>query len=65
MRMNPDLQMAEDLKITGRGNLFVVFCEPDVELIRTKDGQIQVKVHGVDVFDPSTGAIRSDGVDAG
>jgi adenine-specific DNA-methyltransferase len=28
--MNPDLQMAEDLKITGRGNLFVVFCEPDV-----------------------------------
>ncbi len=62
-RMNPDLQMAADLKNTGKGNLFVVFGEPDVELLRTKDGQIQVKVHGVDVFDPSTGAIRSDGVD--
>ena len=62
-RMNPDLQMAKDLKNTGKGNLFVVFGEPDVELIRTKDGEIQVKVHGVDVFDPSTGDIRSDGVD--
>ena len=62
-RMNPDLHMAEDLKNTGKGNLFVVFGEPDVELIETKTGEIQVKVHGVDVFDPGTGDIRSDGVE--
>ena len=62
-RMNPDLHMAEDLKNSGKGNLFVVFGEPDVELIETKTGEIQVKVHGVDVFDPATGDIRSDGVD--
>ncbi|MCQ0987157.1 site-specific DNA-methyltransferase [Jiella marina] len=62
-RMNPDLHMAEDLKNTGKGNLFVVFGEPDVELIDRSDGQIQVKVHGVDVFDPSNGEIRSDGTD--
>ena len=61
-RMNPDLHMAEDLKNTGKGNLFVVFGEPDVELLHTADGQLQVKVHGVDVFDPATGEIRSDDV---
>lgn len=62
-RMNPDLHMAEDLKNTGKGNLFVVFGEPDIELSETPDGMIQVKVHGVDVFDPSTGDIRSDGTE--
>ena len=29
-RMNPDLHMAQELKNTGKGNLFVVFGEPDV-----------------------------------
>ncbi|MEQ8297407.1 MAG: site-specific DNA-methyltransferase [Nitratireductor sp.] len=58
-RMNPDLHMAEDLKNTGKGNLFVVFGEPDIDLIETPAGEIQVKVNGVDVFDPSTGDIRS------
>lgn len=58
-RMNPDLHMAEDLKNTGKGNLFVVFGEPDIDLIETLAGDIQVKVNGVDVFDPSTGDIRS------
>src|SRR5690606_14795341 len=60
-RMNPELHMAEDLKSTGAGNLFVVFGEPDLELMETDDGQLQVKIHGVDVFDPQTGEVRSDG----
>jgi len=29
-RMNADLHMSEDLKNTGKGNLFVVFGEPDI-----------------------------------
>lgn len=62
-RMNPDLHMAEDLKNTGKGNLFVVFGEPDVEILDAPGGEIRVKVHGVDVFDPTTGEIRSDGTD--
>jgi adenine-specific DNA-methyltransferase len=62
-RMNPDLHMADDLKNTGKGNLFVVFGEPDVELKELNDGKMQVKVLGVDVFDPSNGEIRSDGID--
>jgi adenine-specific DNA-methyltransferase len=62
-RMNADLHMAEDLKNTGKGNLFVIFGEPDIKLLPQKDGTLRVKVNGVDVFDPSTGEIRSDGAD--
>ena len=62
-RMNPDLHMSDELKNTGKGNLFVVFGEPDITLSDTPEGEIQVKVNGVDVFDPSTGEIRSDGKD--
>jgi adenine-specific DNA-methyltransferase len=62
-RMNPDLHMADELKNTGAGNLFVVFGEPDVE-VRTVDGdQIEVEIRGVDVFDPQTGEVRSGGTD--
>src|SRR5690606_3871919 len=60
-RMNPDLHMADELKNTGKGNLFVVFGEPDIDIVTTDDGQLQVRVHGVDVFDPATVTIRSDG----
>ena len=31
-RMNADLHMAGDLKNTGKGNLFVVFGEPDIDV---------------------------------
>lgn len=62
-RMNADLHMAEDLKNTGKGNLFVVFGEPDITLLPEPDGRVRVKVNGVDVFDPSTGEVRSDGPD--
>ena len=75
-RMNADLHMAEDLKNTGKGNLFVIFGEPDIDIIHLPpspagrgaggeggEGQLQVKVNGVDVFDPSTGEVRSDGAE--
>ena len=60
-RMNNDLHMANDLKNTGHGNLFVVFGEPDIAILDAEDGQVQVKVNGVDVFHPNTGEVRSDG----
>jgi adenine-specific DNA-methyltransferase len=63
-RMNPDLHMADDLKNTGKGNLFVVFGEPDVEVQDAGGGMVRVKVLGVDVFDPQTGDIRSGGTDS-
>lgn len=62
-RMNADLHMAEDLKNTGKGNLFVIFGEPDIDILNAEDGQVRVKVNGVDVFHPNTGEVRSDGAD--
>ena len=62
-RMNPDLHMAGELKNTGAGNLFVVFGEPDIQIEPAADGQIQVRVKGVDVFRPQTGEIESGGTD--
>jgi adenine-specific DNA-methyltransferase len=60
-RMNADLHMADDLKNTGKGNLFVIFGEPDITLLDAPNGQIRVRINGVDVFDPSSGEVRSDG----
>jgi adenine-specific DNA-methyltransferase len=62
-RMNADLHMADDLKNTGKGNLFVIFGEPDITLLPEKDGKLRVKVNGVDVFHPQTGEVRSDSAD--
>jgi adenine-specific DNA-methyltransferase len=62
-RMNADLHMAEDLKNTGKGNLFVIFGEPDISLLTDADGRIRVKVNGVDVFRPNEGKVESSGPD--
>lgn len=58
-RINPDMHMSDELKNTGSGNMFVVFGEPDVEILDDASEEICVKVNGVDVFDPNTGDIRS------
>jgi len=62
-RMNADLHMADDLKKTDKANLFVVFGEPDIEIIIPIGGKIQVKIHGIDVFDPTKGEVRSESAD--
>ena len=64
VRMNPDLAMGADLlRKTGAGNLFMVFGEPDVEIRHTEDGLVQVEIRGVDVYDPTTGQVRSNTTD--
>jgi adenine-specific DNA-methyltransferase len=63
VRMNADLLMGQELKKTGAGNLFTVFGEPDIEVREVGDGELVVEVKGVDVYDPTTGEVRSDGVD--
>ena len=63
-KMNPDLAMGDELlKKTGAGNLFMVFGEPDVEITKHKNGQIVAEIKGVDVYDPTTGQIRSSSTD--
>jgi adenine-specific DNA-methyltransferase len=61
-RMNADLHMSDDLKNTGKGNLFVIFGEPDITLLPEGD-KLRVKINGVDVFKPQTGEVISDGAD--
>ncbi len=62
-RMNPDLHMAGELKTTASANLFVIFGEPDIEIEKTGDDKVRVRVKGVDVFKPQTGEVVSDGPD--
>jgi adenine-specific DNA-methyltransferase len=65
-RMNPDLAMADELlKKTRSGNLFTVFGQPDIDIrpVAGGAGELQVEIHGLDVYDPTTGVVRSDSTD--
>lgn len=66
-RMNADLHMATELADTGKGNLFVIFGEPDIDILSIGEGAgsnlLQVRINGVDVFHPQSGEVRSDGPD--
>ncbi len=72
-RMNAELHMGSQLKNTGKGNLFVIFGEPDISILPPEDApedadlknfaMIRVRINGVDVFHPQTGEVRSDGAD--
>ena len=64
--------MGEDmLKKTGSGNLFIVFGEPDIQPVDAKtgklkplkNGQYQIEVFGVDIYDPTTGEVNSHDTD--
>ncbi|MGH3922389.1 MAG: DNA methyltransferase, partial [Pseudonocardiaceae bacterium] len=60
VRMNAELAMGEAvLKKSGTANLFTIFGEPDVRIGRTQEGVV-VELLGVDVYDPTTGIIRSN-----
>ena len=65
--MNPDLSMGDELlKKTGAANLFMVFSGPDVVInARDDEGEqrLRVEIRGVDVYDPTTGAIRAHSTD--
>ena len=62
VRMNADLLMGEELKKTGAGNLFTVFGEPDI-VVKSEGDEVTVELLGVDVYDPTTGEVRSSGTD--
>jgi adenine-specific DNA-methyltransferase len=70
--MNPDLAMGSELlKKTGAGNLFMIFGEPDIAPIDKKTGKLKpqpngryvVEIKGLDIYDPTTGDIRSASTD--
>ena len=65
-RMNADLHMADDLKNTGKGNLFVIFGEPDVDVLDTHGRSIRKYDGKRDVIDLPEGeqlVVRINGVD--
>ena len=55
--------LASTSVINGYGNLFMVFGETDVDIKSLPDGNITVTIRGVDVYDPTTGEIRSSSTD--
>jgi adenine-specific DNA-methyltransferase len=59
-RADGGLVIAEALQY---GKLLMVFREPDLEINTQDDGKLVVEVHGVDVYDPTIGAIRSNSTD--
>jgi adenine-specific DNA-methyltransferase len=56
-QIRPDVQMGDLLKNTGAGQVFTVFGSPRVKLTSTKDGQLQVFMEGVDIYDPVANTI--------
>lgn len=62
-KMNPDLSMGDELlKKTGTGNLFMVFGEPDVN-VTNQAGKVVIELKGLDIYDPTTGQVRSSSTD--
>jgi adenine-specific DNA-methyltransferase len=62
-RMNQDLHMAEHLRATGAGKLFVVSGEPDIRVEARPDGRVTVEVVGIALFDPASGEMRAASAD--
>jgi len=60
VRMNADL-LVEGL--TGKGNLFLAFGEPDLRVSKRDDGLFEIEVRGLDSFDPMTGLVQAEGVE--
>ncbi|MDP2762064.1 MAG: site-specific DNA-methyltransferase, partial [Sideroxyarcus sp.] len=65
-RMNADLHMAENLKNTGKGNLFVIFGEPDIDILGLDGKSLKVMVDGKETYrvpDGSKLMVKVNGVD--
>ncbi len=59
--IRPDVNMGDLLKDTPSSQLFTVFGLPRVGLKRGKDGEWQVEMEGVEIYDPVTNVIQSTG----
>jgi adenine-specific DNA-methyltransferase len=63
-RMGNDLHLADSLRSqTNNANLFVIFGEPDITIHNDEDGRVRVEILGLDIFDPTTGEVRSSSLD--
>jgi adenine-specific DNA-methyltransferase len=62
--MGNDLRLSDSLRSqTNNANLFVIFGEPDITIHYDEDGRVRVEILGLDIFDPTTGEVRSASLD--
>jgi adenine-specific DNA-methyltransferase len=54
----PDVLVGDLLKTTRASQLFTVFGQPDVTVHPRKDGTFVAALRGVDIYDPTTGAVH-------
>ena len=65
-RMNADLHMADDLKNTGKGNLFVIFGEPDIDILDEAGNTLKTSEGGASAYRVPEGGrikVKVNGVD--
>jgi len=49
------------LEAEAQLNLFVIFGEPDLRVVKVDSDMIRVEIKGMDIFDPTSGEVRSSG----
>lgn len=64
VRMADDLLIRDEqgesrLKDLKSDSLFMAYGEPDIEIVKEDDGLYRVWIHGLDVYEPSSGRVRS------
>lgn len=62
-QMNTDLLTKDLKKKANTSKPFWLIGEPDIEVIKTKDGKYQVEVKGFDCYDPSNQELKSCGAE--
>jgi adenine-specific DNA-methyltransferase len=62
-RMGNDLHLAGSLRSQNNANMFVIFGEPDITIHHDEDGRVRVEILGLDIFDQTTGEVRSSSLD--
>jgi adenine-specific DNA-methyltransferase len=63
--IRPDVSPGMDglLKDTPNSQLFTVFGQPEIRILRLGKEQVQVELLGVDIFDPLKGEVHSTGAE--
>lgn len=62
-QIRPDVNMGDLLKTTTASQIFTVSGTPRTKLIELEDGELQVEMEGVDIYDPVTNTVRSTGAE--
>lgn len=62
-QIRPDVNMGDLLKTTTSSQIFTVSGTPRTKLIELEDGELQVEMEGVDIYDPVTNTVRSTGAE--